>query len=69
MANKPSHRVYLLKVDKDGKRFHLNTAVGAAWPHKDGKGYDVFLEAVPVNGKLTMREATDQGTQEPKDNS
>ena len=64
MANKPSHRVYLLKTDKEGKRFPFSTAVGAAWPHKDGKGYDVFLDAVPLDGKLTMREATDQGTAE-----
>lgn len=30
--------------------------VGAAWEHRDGKGYDVQLDATPVDGRLTLRE-------------
>lgn len=30
--------------------------VGAAWGHKDGKGYDVQLDATPVDGRVTLRE-------------
>lgn len=30
--------------------------VGAAFRHKDGEGYDVILNAVPVDGRLTLRE-------------
>jgi hypothetical protein len=26
--------------------------VGAAWPHKDGKGFDLTLSALPTDGRL-----------------
>ena len=29
--------------------------VGVAFEHKDGKGWSVLLDALPVNGKLTLR--------------
>lgn len=30
--------------------------VGAAWSHRDGKGYDLQLDATPVDGRVTLRE-------------
>ena len=30
--------------------------VGAAWQHRDGKGYDLHLDASPVDGRVTLRE-------------
>lgn len=30
--------------------------VGAAWQHRDGKGYDLQLDASPVDGRVTLRE-------------
>ena len=30
--------------------------VGAAWAHRDGKGYDLSLDAMPVDGRVTLRE-------------
>ena len=32
------------------------TRVGSAWPHKDGKGYNIVLSALPLNGRLVLRE-------------
>jgi hypothetical protein len=29
--------------------------VGVAFPHEDGKGFQVQLKAVPVDGKLVLR--------------
>jgi len=29
--------------------------IGVAFPHKDGKGFQVQLHAFPVNGKLVLR--------------
>lgn len=29
--------------------------VGSAWAHKDGKGFDVVLDAVPVGGRVVLR--------------
>lgn len=31
-------------------------SVGAAFPHRDGKGMDVVLDALPVDGRVTLRE-------------
>lgn len=31
--------------------------LGAAWPHKDGKGFDLSLELIPVGtGRITLRQ-------------
>lgn len=29
--------------------------IGAAFPHKDGAGFDLVLDALPVNGRVTLR--------------
>jgi hypothetical protein len=31
-------------------------ALGAAFPHADGKGYNVVLQATPLDGKIVLRE-------------
>jgi hypothetical protein len=31
------------------------TRIGAAWPHKDGEGYGIKLDHVPLNGRIVMR--------------
>lgn len=30
--------------------------VGASWKHKDGKGFTLQLETVPINGRIVLRE-------------
>ena len=29
--------------------------VGAAWAHKDGKGYTLQMETCPINGRIVLR--------------
>ena len=36
------------------------TKVGAAWAHKDGKGFDITLDMIPYNGRLKLREPRDK---------
>ena len=59
--NGPTHRVYSLIVrkDSDGQddTFWLN--IGAAFPHKDGKGWNLLLQALPLDGKLVLREISE----------
>ncbi len=31
------------------------TRIGVAFPHKDGKGYSLLLQALPVDGKVELR--------------
>ncbi|MFK4411060.1 hypothetical protein ABH991_008152 [Bradyrhizobium ottawaense] len=35
------------------------TKLGAAWPHDDGKGFNVELIALPVSGRIVIRERKD----------
>ena len=61
VSGKPSHKVYVVE-DRAGAEGDDNdafwTRVGSAWPHKDGKGLNVVLSALPVNGRIVLREYT-----------
>ena len=64
----PTHRVYTLiprptDEDKDAK-FWLN--IGSVFAHGDGKGYQVILEALPLDGRLVLRELKEPEPEPPK---
>jgi hypothetical protein len=55
---KQQHRPYILT---DGNGLHLLiTPSGskplASTPHKDGKGFNIMLQAFPLDGKIVCRE-------------
>ncbi|MEI9849875.1 MAG: hypothetical protein WDN24_02235 [Sphingomonas sp.] len=50
-GRKPTHRLY--HVTNGDKPFW--TAIGAAWPNKDGKGFTLACDAVPLEGRIVMR--------------
>ena len=54
----PSHYVYQVR-DREGQK-GIWTRVGAAWAQKDGKGFNVQLDAVPLDGRLTLRVPSDE---------
>ena len=49
----PTHIVYHVRETEDGKGFW--TRIGAAWPHNDGKGFNVQIQIVPLDGRITLR--------------
>jgi hypothetical protein len=53
----PSHIVYQVRDREGGKGFF--TRIGAAWPHKDGKGFNIQIESVPLDGRITLRVASE----------
>jgi hypothetical protein len=53
----PSHYVYQVR-DREGQK-GIWTRIGAAWPQKDGKGFNVQLDAVPLDGRITLRVPSD----------
>ena len=54
----PTHRVYTV-IKRDGQDdYWLN--IGLAFPHKDGKGFNVVLQALPLDGKIVCREITNE---------
>ena len=57
----PTHRAYSV-IHREGQDdFWLN--VGLAFPHKDGKGFNIMLQAYPLDGKIVCREVTDDATE------
>lgn len=54
----PTHELFTLKDNAKGKAFW--TKIGAAWPHKDGKGFDLSLNAIPLDGRIVMREPKEE---------
>jgi hypothetical protein len=56
---RPSHRVYA--VTKNGEKSYW-TEIGAAWSHQDGKGFNVKLDYLPLNGaEIVIREPRTEG--------
>ena len=52
-TRKPSHTAYSIR-ERDGKESKW-TEIGVAFPHKDGKGYDILFDVVPLSGRVTIR--------------
>lgn len=50
----PSHFAYQVREGKDGGKGFW-TRIGAAWPHSDGKGFNIQLDSIPLDGKITLR--------------
>jgi hypothetical protein len=55
IGNAPTHKAFT--VEGEGEKAYW-TRVGSAWPHADGKGWNVTLSALPVNGRIVLREYT-----------
>lgn len=54
--NTPTKKPALIAYDPTrwaGETDH--TSVGVVFSHRDGKGYDLLLDAVPLTGTLTLR--------------
>jgi hypothetical protein len=51
---KPSHIAYSIRDRGEGKDSKW-TEIGVAFPHKDGKGFDILFDVVPLNGRIAMR--------------
>lgn len=53
MAKKPSHRAFIVTKREDKEDFWTN--VGIVYPHDDQEGFNVLLQALPIDGKLVLR--------------
>ena len=53
----PSHAVYHVR-DRNGQK-GIWTRLGAAWPHADGQGFNLQIDCVPLDGRLTIRLASE----------
>jgi hypothetical protein len=54
----PTHVAYHVRDREGGKGFW--TRIGSAWAHQDGKGFNVQLEVAPLDGRITLRVASEK---------
>lgn len=59
--NQPTHAIYQVIGDSKDATW---IKVGAAWPNKDGKGFSIRLNAVPLTGHIAMREIADDSQEQ-----
>ena len=69
MENKPTYFAYAVTEQKDTTGEYKGdfwTKIGVAWPHKDGKGFTISLEAMPVDPRILLREPEERGEKKPE---
>jgi hypothetical protein len=54
----PSHIAYHVRNREGGEGFW--TRIGSAWAHKDGNGFNIQLETAPLDGRITLRVASEK---------
>jgi hypothetical protein len=55
----PSHNAYHVR-DRKGSEA-IWTRIGSAWQHADGKGFNVQIDVVPLDGRITLRTPSEKG--------
>ncbi len=55
MSNKPTFLAYAVK-DRGRNQRAIWTRIGAAWPHREGTGLSIELEALPIDGRIVLME-------------
>jgi len=59
----PTHRAYSVIKREGQDDYWLN--IGLVFPHKDGGGFNLILQAFPLDGKIVVREIGDDDAAEP----
>ncbi len=54
----PSHRAYAVIRREGQEDYWLN--LGLVFPHKDNGGFNIMLQALPIDGKIVCREIGDE---------
>lgn len=54
----PTHVAYQVR-DRDNQKA-IWTRIGGAWAHNDGRGFNIQLEVVPLDGRVVLRVASDK---------
>jgi hypothetical protein len=58
-STKPAYIAYSVRNnDEQGEGFW--TRIGAAFPHKDGKGFNLLVDVFPLDGRITLRVPTEK---------
>jgi hypothetical protein len=62
MSNKPTHTAFVVIDPREGSdRKAQWIEVGAVWPHKSGKGFDLVIpDGISLSGRIVCRERKEQ---------
>ncbi|AMY00717.1 hypothetical protein AB0V79_27065 [Mesorhizobium ciceri] len=52
-TKRPTHTVFVVEGEGDKTTW---TEIGALWSHDDRKGFNLNLKALPLSGRLVIRE-------------
>lgn len=63
-SRRPDMLGYCVKQFGGGQRSSWSK-IAAAWAHKDGNGFEVRMDALPVDGKLVLRAASEDRENDP----
>jgi hypothetical protein len=55
----PTHIAYQVRDGKEGGKGFWQR-IGVAWQHKDAKGFNVQVECLPLDGRITLRVASEK---------
>ena len=63
-SKRPTHTAYSVReYQKNGQKESDWTRIGVAWAHRDGDGFDIILEALPINGRVALRKSKPKSEQ------
>lgn len=57
-SKSPSHIAYQVRENAEGKSYF--NRVGSAFAHSDGQGFNLVLDSLPVDGRVTLRTPQDR---------
>jgi hypothetical protein len=57
-TKKPSYIAYQVREGSNDESYW--TRVGVAFSHKDGKGFNIQVQSVPLDGRITLRVPTEK---------
>ncbi len=63
MANKP-YNILVAEETKDGKTYWHT--IGAAWPAKEGDGFDCKLKSLPLGNSFIIRAPREENSDAPE---
>jgi hypothetical protein len=59
-SSKPTYIAYHVRNNSEEQGDSYWTRIGAAFPHKDGKGFNLLVETFPLDGRITLRVPTEK---------
>jgi len=61
-GRKPDYIAYTVTPGPNNKGYF--NKIGASWTHRDGEGHEIQLDALPVNGRISLRTQRDNRMQD-----